>query len=386
VSIIPVTGYGFTMEQIFLLFSLFYSGLILYFFVGIFRLPTIRNNNRLSVTVLVPARNEEKAIRRCLESLHKQTYPRELYQVWVIDDRSIDNTAQVVENFIKDKHNFRLLHHRPSGDHPTYKKQALQFAIQQVDSEIIMTIDADTTAHSRWIEKMVSQYLPETGLVAGLVTFIREEEKTFFHKIQTLEFGGLVFCGVGSVGNGNPIICNGSNLSYRRQAFIDAGGYSSHLHLPSGDDDLLLQNIHKKTNWKVHYSIDPETINYTRPVDNLSDFLNQRARWASKSIHYPSRWVFILMFSIYLFYLMIFLLAPLSFGGWFRWEIYLAGVGLKMVPEFLLIYKSMSILRRKDLLPWFPVAEVLQVPYIVYTGLRGFFKKFTWKDKSRELA
>ncbi len=374
------------MEQIFLLFSLFYAGLILYFFIGIFRLPAVKNDNRLSVTVLVPARNEEKTIRRCLESLHRQTYPRELYRVWVIDDRSTDRTAKVVEDFIRDKPNFRLLRHHPSDANPTYKKQALQFAIRQVNSEVIMTIDADTVAQPRWMEKMIAQYLPDTGLVAGLVTFPREAEKSFFHKIQTLEFAGLVFCGVGSVGNGNPIICNGSNLSYRLRAFRDAGGYSGHLHLPSGDDDLLLQNIHKKTGWKVHYSIDPETINYTRPTDSLSEFLNQRARWASKSLHYPSRRVFFMMFSIYLFYLMIFLLAPLSLGGWFHWEIYLAGAGLKMVPEFFLIYKSLSILNRRDLLPWFPVAEVLQVPYIVYIGLRGFFKKFTWKDRTREQA
>ena len=374
------------MEQVFLLFSTFYAVLILYFLVGIFRIPPIKNEARLSVTVLVPARNEEHTIYSCLESLHRQSYPTEYYQVWIINDRSTDATDRVVEDFIKDKPNFRLLQHYPSGNHPTYKKQALQFAIEQVDSEVIMTIDADTIAQPGWIENMVAGYLSDTGLVAGLVTFTPELEKTFFHKIQTLEFAGLVFCGVGSVGNGNPIICNGSNLSYRRQAFIDAGGYGGHLHLPSGDDDLLLQNVHKKTNWKVRYSLHPDTINFTRPTDNLSDFLNQRARWASKSLHYPARWLFFLMFSIYLFYLMIFLLAPASLLGWFKWKIYLAGMGLKIVPEFLLIYKSLSILNRKDLLCWFPVAEILQIPYIVYIGLRGFFKKFTWKDKGHELA
>ena len=260
------------MNVLFILLGLLYSLLVIYFFIGIYRVKKNYQKNRFTVTVLVPARNEEKGIIQCLESLLRQSYPRELFKVIVIDDHSTDKTYEVVHQFIEDKSNFLLLKHEKIGTHPTYKKQALKFAMEKVSSEIVMTIDADTIANPKWIESMVNQYEDETGLVAGIVTFSSSFEKSLFYKIQTLEFAGIVFCGVGSLGNNNPLICNGSNLSYRFKTFKDAGGYDGNLFLPSGDDDLLLQNIHKKTNWRVRYSLHPEAINYTHPVSGLKKF------------------------------------------------------------------------------------------------------------------
>jgi cellulose synthase/poly-beta-1,6-N-acetylglucosamine synthase-like glycosyltransferase len=329
---------------------------------------------------LVPARNEEDVIVECLQSLWEQDYPKNLYKVYVVDDHSTDNTAGIVEAFIKDKPNFTLLRHQKDPAHFTFKKQALKFALQKVDSEIVMTIDADSVALTSWIKKIVNHFDADTGLVAGLVTFQPELERSLFHKIQTLEFAGIVFCGVGAVGHNNPLICNGSNLSYRLQAFKDAGGYQGNEFLPSGDDDLLLQNFHNKTSWNIKYAIDSETINYTTPVDSLSDFINQRSRWASKSLHYPKKWLFLVMFVIYVYYALIILLFPLVFIGLFPWQIYLVGLLLKMTPEALIISRGLKILGRRQLRRYFFFAQIFQVFYVLIVGFMGFFKRFKWKE------
>ncbi len=333
----------------------------------------------MTVSVLVPARNEEDVVLQCLQSLWAQDFPKELYKVYVIDDHSTDNTAAIVEEFIKDKPNFSLLRHQKDPARSTFKKQALKFALREVDSDIVMTIDADSVALASWIKKMVSHYDTDTGLVAGLVTFLPELERGFFHKIQTLEFAGIVFCGVGAVGHDNPLICNGSNLSYRLQAFKDAGGYQGNEYLPSGDDDLLLQNFHNKTSWKIKYAIDPETINYTIPVNSLSEFINQRARWASKSLHYPKKWLFLIMFAIYVYYALIILLIPLVILGLFPWQIYLIGLLLKMIPEALIISRGLKTLGRRHLRRYFLFAQIFQVIYVLIVGFMGFFKRFSWK-------
>ncbi len=374
------------MEWIFIFFGVIYAAIILYFFSGLFRISQTVQENRFSVSVMVPARNEAQHITECLASLWNQTYPSALYEVVVIDDNSTDNTGRVVEEFISDKPNFRLLRHQISGARPTYKKQALKFAIGETRGEIIMTIDADTVAQERWIQEIISQYDENTGLVAGLVSFPRHSEHSLFHRLQTLEFAGIVFCGVGSAGNNNPIICNGSNLSYRRQAFEDAGGYEGHLHLPSGDDDLLLQNIHSKTDWKIKYALFPESINFTRPAESLHSFLNQRSRWASKSLHYPSAWILPLLFSIYIFYLLVLAGLPLVLTGILSPAIFAVALLLKMIPEALVIFRALSILRRRDLLKLFLIAQFFQIPYILYVGFRGFFHKFSWKDSKSETS
>jgi len=371
------------MTWIFILFGLIYCGFILRFYFGIYRLSQTESEQKLTVTVLVPARNEERNIGKCIEGLWNQTYDKNLYEVIIIDDRSIDKTAEIVKNLIKDKPNFRLLTHHVKQTKPTFKKEALKYALQFVSSEIIMTIDADTVAQPFWIEKMISLYDDKTGLVAGLVTFSPSCEKNIFFKIQTLEFAAHVFSGAGSIGSNNPMICNGSNLSYRRKAFDDAGGYDGNLFLPSGDDDLLLQNIYKKTRWKLKFSLSPMTINYTQPVNSFIEFLNQRARWTSKTFHYPLKWIFIFESLLYIFYVLILVFLPLTILGVFPFHIYLLGLLLKFIPEALLVSKAVKILNRRYLLKYFFPAQLFQLTYVLIVGLTGTFNQFTWKDRKR---
>ncbi len=371
------------MDVVYLVLGIYYALIILYFRVGIARIKENTRTRRMPVTVLVPARNEEKHILECLESLAQQTYPAELFRVIIIDDHSTDGTADLVEEFVRKHANFRLLRYRNSGEKPTYKKQALKYGLQFVESELVFTIDADTVAQPEWLERMVNYYDEETGMVAGLVTFRPEAEESLFDRLQTLEFAGIVFCGVGAVGNNNPLICNGSNLSYRLAAFREAGGYEGNLHIPSGDDDLLMQNIHRHTHWSIRYALDPRTINYTQPVAGIGDFLNQRARWASKALHYPSWWMFPFLFGIYLYYLLIVLSPPLALLGLLSPGMLLAALALKTVPEYLIIRKAVQVLNRKELLVYFPVAEFFHAPYILYVGLRGFFNKYSWKDRHK---
>jgi cellulose synthase/poly-beta-1,6-N-acetylglucosamine synthase-like glycosyltransferase len=51
------------------------------------------------ISVIIPARNEEGGIKTCLESITKQTYPENLFEILVIDDHSTDNTASIVRSF-----------------------------------------------------------------------------------------------------------------------------------------------------------------------------------------------------------------------------------------------------------------------------------------------
>lgn len=367
------------MTLLFLILGSLYFLIIFYFLSGINRIYPEEFSTSLTVSVLVPARNEEDQIIQCLQSLWAQDYPKDLYKVYVVDDHSTDNTGELVEEYIRDKPNFSLLTHQKDPVRATFKKQALKFALEKVNSDIVMTIDADSVALPSWIKKMMSQYDTDTGLVAGLVTFQPGQENSLFHKIQTLEFAGIVFCGVGAMGHNNPLICNGSNLSYRMKAFKDAGGYQGNEYLPSGDDDLLLQNLHNKTSWKIKYSIDPETINYTTPVDTMSGFINQRARWASKSLHYPKKWLFLVMFAIYVYYAFITLLIPLVMMGLFPWQLYLIGLLLKMIPEALIISRGLKILGRRQLRKYFFFAQVFQIVYVLIVGFMGVFKRFNWK-------
>lgn len=375
------------IEPIFLFLSLFYGGLILFFYIGIRRERARKpasNHWQPFVSVLVPARNEASHIIPTLESLAAQTYPPSRLEVIVIDDHSSDCTGETVRGFIA-AHGlgrFQLLVHRVDGVQPTYKKSAIAFALQSARGEIIMTTDADCRVQPDWVASMVSCYDAETGMVAGLAAFDPAHEKTLFHRLQTLEFAGLVFAGVGAVGNRYPLICNGSNLSYRKVAYDEVGGFAGHDHVPSGDDDLFMQNLHHYTRWKIRYNLNFQAVNFTRPVDTLPAFLNQRARWASKGTHYPGFKTLLILLLIYFFYLSLLIMPILALAGQFSATILLAGYLLKLIPEFLILRQALNVLQRRELRRWFAVAEVFHIPYIVLTGLRGFFKLYRWKGKT----
>lgn len=373
------------IEYFFLILGAFYFFLIIFFFIGILSIKNQKvevNNWQPKVSVLVPARDEANTITKTLRGLQNQTYPSEKLEIIIIDDHSSDNTAEVISRFIQDNqlNHFQLVSHRTDGKTPTYKKAAIAYALKYATGEIIMTTDADCMVQPQWVESMIEQYDENAGMVAGLISFSLDLKKSFFNKLQILEFAGVVFAGVGAVGIKYPLICNGSNLSYRRQAFEDVDGFSGHDHLPSGDDDLLMQNIHKRTSWKIKYNLESQSINYTHPVNDLNQFLNQRSRWASKGVHYPGHGISLILLMIYLFYASIFILTPLTFMGLFPISILVIGLLLKFIPEFLIVSQALSTLNRKDLMPLFFVAEVFQIPYVVVVGFRGFFNLFKWKN------
>ena len=374
------------LEILFLFLGAFYAAIIFWFYMGIQREARREKKGsigRPTISVIIPARNESDRIRPILHSLASQSYPAHLTEILIVDDYSSDDTAAVVSEFLAEQElqQFRLLPNERQGDGPTYKKNAVTFALGQARGELILTTDADCRVQPGWIESMVAAYDDDIGMVCGLVTFDPKLENRLFHKMQALEFAGLVFCGVGAIGNRYPMICNASNLSYRREAFEAVGGFAGHEHLPSGDDDLFMQDLHRKTRWKVRYNLNPDSINYTQPVDNVAAFLNQRSRWASKGRHYPGFLTTLLLSLIYFFYLLLLILMPVTVFGGFSIKILIAGILLKVVPESLVVYRSLDVLKRRDLLALIPVVEILQIPYIVMAGFAGFFNLFKWKQK-----
>src|SRR5689334_2422791 len=82
------------------------------------------------VTVIIPARNEERNIGECLQSLVNQHYPAELLQVIVIDDHSTDRTAEIVTGFHNDSILLIDLKDHLDGPINSYKKKAIETGIQ----------------------------------------------------------------------------------------------------------------------------------------------------------------------------------------------------------------------------------------------------------------
>lgn len=365
----------------FLLFLLHY----LFFLQRIFRgLKNIRvtENDVIPyefVSIIIPFRNEEENIIANLKSIESQFYPMEKFEVIYVDDSSEDNSLELLKNNIN-KNNIRVLSVPKDFSKNAHKKRAVRYGIENAKGMIIVTTDADCVHDEEWLKSVMQSFDSVTGFVSGPVEF--ETDDGLFSEFQKLEFAGLVLCGAGLIGAGHPTICNAANIAYRKKVFDEVGGFKDQMNLSSGDDELLMQKIAKDSDFKVKFCIDKKAVVKTPANKTISDFYQQRKRWASKGLFYSDKSLVLKLILIYAFY--IGLMAQLILGL-FHYPMFLlsflVSIILKFFFEFRILYKGQEIIFNDLQLKYLFVAEIFQVPYIIFTGLVGAFGNYLWKAR-----
>src|SRR5437763_11590717 len=137
---------SFWLVIISLLLFIAYAILIAIYKKGWQQCPEFESRDRFiptkKVSVIIPARNEERTIGTCLASLQKQNYPASLLETIVVDDHSEDATADVVSGFHSPNIKLIRLKEFVDGKINSYKKKAIEVAVSQSTGEWIITTDA----------------------------------------------------------------------------------------------------------------------------------------------------------------------------------------------------------------------------------------------------
>jgi cellulose synthase/poly-beta-1,6-N-acetylglucosamine synthase-like glycosyltransferase/peptidoglycan/xylan/chitin deacetylase (PgdA/CDA1 family)/spore germination protein YaaH len=219
------------------------------------------------IAVLVPAYNEETVIAKTVQTLLGSTIS-EMLKIIIIDDGSSDRTADVVRTQFGHVDNVRLCS-KPNGG----KAAALNYGIQQTNAEIIVCIDGDTILLPDAIEHLVRPFTdPAVGAVAGTVYV--GNQKNLITRFQALEYTMSQNLDRRAFDNFNAIgVVPGAIGAWRRQAVMDAGGYSSDTLAEDADLTVSLE----RRSWKVTY--EPKALALTEAPESLSGFLKQRFRW-----------------------------------------------------------------------------------------------------------
>jgi cellulose synthase/poly-beta-1,6-N-acetylglucosamine synthase-like glycosyltransferase len=122
-----------------------------------------------SVTVLVAAHNEERVLAGCLEHLLELDYPADKLKIIVVNDRSKDGTAAILDRFAAAADGRIVAIHRP-GDAMPGKPAALADAFKRVGSELIVFFDADYLPHPPLLKKLVAPFVdPQVAATMGRV-------------------------------------------------------------------------------------------------------------------------------------------------------------------------------------------------------------------------
>ena len=370
------------MELLFILIVIAYCMIIIKFSNSIYYYNDINleSDFQPNVSIIVSARNEEKNIGNLIDSLLKQDYDSSKIEILIANDRSSDNTEKILNVYSKQNINIKLLNISETPFGWANKKWALNQLIDLSKSDIILQIDADCIPTKLWVKTMINYfYNDRVGFVAGCSPLIHKDK--FLNNLFQMESLVQEAVNAGAILNNMVLSCTGRNIAFRKKYFDLIEGYVGNEHIPSGDDDLLLQKMAIETDCIIRYSINKNSLVDSYAPYKFSDFINQRLRFASKAfLYYKIKTTFELKAISILIYLtnMIFLISALLVLN-FNSYLFLAPIILKMSADLLFSFIFMLKVKRNWSFKSYLILTAVYPIYVILFGALGPLIKVDWK-------
>lgn len=350
------------------LIMLLVYGLFLIYISLNFKVKNFQTNHfNHAFSVIIPFRNEQKHLLELIASVLKQLENTK-GELILVDDHSTDGSEEMLKNssFFN-----QILFIKNEGQG---KKNAIYNGILNSNSELILTIDADVKLKNNEIINLLNEFeQKDLNMLCGLIQF--ETNQSIFQELQKAESAAIVGLSMVMLTQKKPSTCNGAFLLFKKQVFLEIGGYQSHQHIASGDDDFLMhQFAHYNLN-KVAYSQNINASVLTEPAQSFKSFFNQRLRWMSKSKHYKYPYNFriqlLIIFNLLIFYSSIIL----TIKGDYYYSIL---IGLKYLFDIIYVKKL-------NTLYYTPLKIVFIMPfymfYVVILLVLNLLVKPVWKGR-----
>lgn len=338
------------------------------------------------ISIVIAVRNEEENISRLIKCLDNQSFPKERFEVIFIDDNSQDNTPSIIQRSSKMRQsNIRLL----KNDHLdncliSPKKVALKKGIEHARGDIIIMTDGDCWFGNNWLKSMVSEFAQKQIMFAsGPVTLIGDD--TILSNIQIIEFSSLIGSGAATIGLNYPMMCNGANLAFRKEAFHQVQGYDGYANTISGDDVFLMQKIHHRYRKSINFAKNREAVVYSNTKKTIKEIINQRKRWASKWNKYPlvfSWFVPVFLFVHYASFVVG--LSLLLMNPFLYWELFVLII-LKFIFDLIVLKKVASFFKTDLNFLIFLLCELVYPVYALFVGIVVHLGTYEWKNRSYKI-
>ncbi|MDX1940130.1 MAG: glycosyltransferase [Saprospiraceae bacterium] len=340
---------------------------------------------KIFISIIIPVRNEEANIQACLRSILQQSYPKDLYEIIIIDDHSTDRTAALVTQLKKENPQIRLFNLQDVINGKlinSYKKKAIELGVLQARGTLIVTTDGDCVAQPDWLLLLASLYeLKQAKCIAAPVNFF--QEKNLLERFQSLDYMGTMLLTGAGIHAGTMRLSNGANLAYAKAIFEELQGFSGINERASGDDMMLVQKIAAKYTQDIYFLKNPNATVFTKAKPDWQSFLQQRIRWATKSSAYREwRITFVLAMVFFLCCNILLSLLLILFFGSVMILIFFMQIIIKTFFDYQLLYEACRFFKRQDLMRSFLPAQALHIIYIAIIGFAGnFIKKYEWKGR-----
>jgi len=347
-----------------------------------FKLPKSILKSPPLVSVLIPARNEEKNIRRILNSIIKQDYPN--LEILVLDDSSTDTTSDIVLEFTKKDKRVRLIKGAPLPQGWKGKCFACHQLSKLAKGEYLVFTDADTLHYPNSISgslaALIKNKLDVTSIYPRQIAVTFSERMT----IRFIHFAILSFMPLILVKHTKgPFFSTaiGQFFLFKRQVYEQIGGFES-------VKDEILEDINiskqvKRCGFKIMVYDGSDSI-FCRMYTNLSDVIKGFSRFIYAAFDCNFLIEAIAIFFISLIFMIPFILLPLGIFI-FDWPARL--IALNIIQILLIFFiKIVCAIRFKERILDIFFAPI-SVAYIIFLAVNSFFqskfgKGVNWKDRT----
>ncbi|WP_240186993.1 glycosyltransferase [Pedobacter nanyangensis] len=371
----------FNILEICLLSALAICFLIhLYYVLGVhlklaqYRINDLTAESQRPISVIVCARNEKPNLEKYLHRLFEQDYPQ--FEVVVVNDRSWDGTADLLEELGKKYSNLKVVQVAEGNKFIAGKKFAVTMGIKAASHEWLVFTDADCEpATPNWLKGMQQPADDDIEIVLGYSPYFKRKSllnvlirfETFFTAVNYLSFAvkGMPYMGVGR------------NMAYKKSLFFKNKGFAAHMHILSGDDDLFVNANARPDNSLIQ--IHRDTHVWSEPKTSFLAYLRQKKRHIGAGKFYKPKHKFILSAQIavqFLFYALVIALAVLPSTRFIAAGIFL----LSLMIRCFVYPKLLKRLNYGELRWWFPILDILLMAFLVFNAMMSVFvKKVQWK-------
>ncbi len=338
-------------------------------------LHVLPNFNLVKFSIIIPFKNESSNIRICLDSIIRQNYPSDHYEIICVNDYSIDDGSSIIETYTKQYSNIILINNDLNG-----KKEALREGIAIAKFNHIITTDADTTRQKSWLAAYASMFnYKGIKVVAGPVIMVPKAIAPI-HYLQALDYCGSMALSIVAMRKHWFRNGSGANLAFTKDVYLSYIINTIDKNISSGDDVFLLQHAYKEHRNSILFPKIKDLAAFTPTEPDWRSFLKQRSRWASKSFAYKE-WNMTLLWSfIWIANLLLPITAILSIGSSVLLVQLLAfSVMTKLIADYIFL-KSATNYYDKTFFKYFFIAELYHLNYVIIVGFNTLFRKtFDWK-------
>jgi glycosyltransferase involved in cell wall biosynthesis len=330
-------------------------------------------SNTFPVSLIVCAKNELDNLEHNIPLWQAQEHPN--FEIILINDASTDNSLALMESFAENDPRIKIVNVENNEAFWGNKKYALTLGIKRAKHKRLLFTDADCRpASSIWLQEMASYFSAKKQLILGYGAYEKKSGilnalirfETLMTALQYFSYAkaGLPYMGVGR------------NLAYTSDLFYANNGFMSHIKIPSGDDDLFVNEVATGKNTAI--SDNPKSFTYSLPKHSWNSWFIQKKRHISTSQQYKFKHK--LLLGIYYIFNVLFWVLSLTSLLVLDWKTPLILMSIRIILQYVVVGKAATKLKESNLLPFIPFLEI----FLVFTQMsifisNSFSKPTRWK-------